>query len=122
MNPPPPIPHQYGLTTASANEVATPASTPFPPPLKISHPTSDARRWSAATAACGYTGSTSPARVAFGKPHTAPTTPNITSPHSVVTIDPPTPKPAASQRPSSPKPPKPNSFLEHAPQARHNSV
>jgi hypothetical protein len=53
MNPPPPSPHDSGRTTESVNEVATAASTAFPPRRRISAPASEAITWSAATAPCG---------------------------------------------------------------------
>src|SRR5688500_16980435 len=51
MNPPPPIPHEYGRTTDSAKEVATAASTALPPLRRISAPASEAVAGPAATAA-----------------------------------------------------------------------
>ncbi len=42
MNPPPPIPHEYGRTTDSVKLVATAASTALPPSRSISAPASDA--------------------------------------------------------------------------------
>ena len=52
MKPPPPMPQEYERTTDRAKEVATAASTAFPPALRISAPACDANGWSAATAAC----------------------------------------------------------------------
>ena len=42
MKPPPPIPENGVAATLNAREVATAASTAFPPSLKIAAPASDA--------------------------------------------------------------------------------
>ena len=49
MKPPPPIPHDVGLTTPAASDVATAASTALPPCCRMRIPASDANRCSAAT-------------------------------------------------------------------------
>src|SRR5215211_7934563 len=45
MNPPPPMPHEYGSVTPRAAAVATAASTALPPPFRTCIPTWDAS-WS----------------------------------------------------------------------------
>ena len=52
MNPPPPIPHEDGLTTPSAKDVAMAASTALPPWRSMVMPASDASRCPDATMPC----------------------------------------------------------------------
>src|SRR6185312_11689588 len=62
MKPPPPMFPAVGYVTASANPVATAASTALPPALRISTPASLARRELLTTIACSASVAGAPAR------------------------------------------------------------
>ena len=66
MNPPPPMPQEYGRTTESVKDAATAASMALPPSLSMRAPASDATGWSHATAPEGKAYSVGAAEWVFG--------------------------------------------------------